>query len=659
MSYDIWDTVLRRTCHPDAIKLECARLLLRALGPSAKPHLKDPWIVLRTRQRVEAAIGAETRVKGLDDEYVLEDVLRRLLSEVARADCPIAPAVAERLIEIELELERQSIYLDPSIFSVMDADGADRRIYISDFYMPKPQLEQLLAAVGADRRFHGGYVSCDVSLNKRSGRLFPHVLQLEGVQAASLAHKGDNPYSDVEVPARLGIQVEHFEPPNEHSLRRKRETAFHERRAQVQGFKDEVGRLVKVHADAGDERTLLDVSTLLLGYATCIVEQVAALGVERVFFFTREGEFFSQLYDIARRHSPLRHLLPEPTLLEVSRVATFGPSLRDLSAQELMRLWNLYSSQTPRAFLRSLGLEDQVALNVLERHNLAPDESVQYPWQDAKFLAFLKDPDFADVASSELARRKQLLIDYCAAKGLTQDLASCVVVDIGWRGTIQDNLAEAFPSVQFHGIYLALDRVLNRQPANATKVAFGPDLNTGASNELGRLLRCVAPIEMLCNSPSGSVTGYHRDPLTGAVNATRLRDPHEDMVYQRFTGNLQRRVLEVLDQSLAANPHARVAADELLPHAMAAWSRLIYEPEKSFASAFFSLRHNESFGVGRFVDKQRRLPMLWPLKLLLSKGYSKSFVSALNELSWPHGYAVQAEDRYLIPVLKTFYPHRY
>ena len=74
-------------------------------------------------------------------------------------------------------------------------------------------------------------------------------------------------------------------------------------------------------------------------------------------------------------------------LIEVSRRSTFGPSLRTFEPGELMRLWSMYSTQSPRGLVASLGLDEEPARSVFANHGLDWDEPVRYPWQHTDFLA--------------------------------------------------------------------------------------------------------------------------------------------------------------------------------------------------------------------------------------------------------------------------------
>jgi hypothetical protein len=264
-----------------------------------------------------------------------------------------------------------------------------------------------------------------------------------------------------------------------------------------------------------------------------------------------------------------------------------------------MRLWTQYSVQSPGALFASLGIDTREFESQARKHGLEFDQVVEYPWQDGRMIAFLSDPEVRRRIERCLDEKRTRLLAYLNAAGLSDDDGRFGIVDIGWRGTIQDNLAHALPTATLRGYYLALNRFLNEQPSNVTKTAFGPDLNRGP--EYGHLLDFVAPVEMLCNSPNGSVTGYE----TGAdrVLANRHVDRVENEVYAAWSRHFQAGVLDAVafwSEFLRTNAYS---AAEIRPAALNIWSMIIQRPPRRLAQAYFCLKHNETFGVGGFVDK--------------------------------------------------------
>lgn len=84
-----------------------------------------------------------------------------------------------------------------------------RLYYISDMYLPKVQLDAMLAKCGYDF-FDGGFVSADYGVQKRSGKLFRLFLQKTQTQAKEVLFIGDNWRADVAGSALAGIRSWHL-----------------------------------------------------------------------------------------------------------------------------------------------------------------------------------------------------------------------------------------------------------------------------------------------------------------------------------------------------------------------------------------------------------------------------------------------------------------
>ena len=59
LSVDIWDTVLRRRCHPDEVKLFTARALWARRREDLRPRFGGAWSLVDARVRVESEIAQE------------------------------------------------------------------------------------------------------------------------------------------------------------------------------------------------------------------------------------------------------------------------------------------------------------------------------------------------------------------------------------------------------------------------------------------------------------------------------------------------------------------------------------------------------------------------------------------------------------------------
>lgn len=639
LSVDVWDTLLRRRCHPDGVKLHVCRYLRLRYAADLPSDRRDPWVLLRLRQQAEKELGEQSRARGLDDEYGHLDVYRHWLRLAGLDPFPGGEAALEpfltELEQTELAQEKYVSYVDPGIAQTLSRLSARRVLFLSDFYLPGRLVHELLAHHGIGHWVEDGLVSCDVGLNKRSGRLFRHLHSRFGAEPGRHVHVGDNAHADIKAARALGIEAVHYQPALEHENRRQREAMFRARgdalRQAVEASMPAAGGAPGAHPEAyayGRRCALL-----CIGFVWHVLENALTDRVERLYYFTREGEFFLAIHRRLAELDAFGLPLPPAQLLHVSRLATFAGSLREFSPTELMRLWNQYSVQSLSALCKSLGMEAEALAAAAARHGLDLTTPIRYPWQDARVLALFGEAAVRADGARQLANKRGDLLAYLCAAGLEDQPARIGIVDIGWRGTIQDNLAYTLPAVTWRGYYLALNRFLNPQPANAGKSAFGPNLNL--AEEAGHLLDFVAPVEMLCNSPNGSVTGY--EVTAAGVRPHRHVDDEENRIHEECVRAFQAGVLDAVPfWADFLRTHA-YSAEELRPLALEIWSGIIGEPPPFLASAYFRLNHNETFGMGGFSDK-RHLPgvaEVW--RALVSRRARERLHRFLRENGWVPG----------------------
>jgi FMN phosphatase YigB (HAD superfamily) len=641
LTVDVWDTLLRRRCHPDGVKLHVCRYLLLQWGDRLDPVCSDPWILLHLRQQAEKEIGDEMRARGFDDEYGHLDVYRRWLDLAGFEFGGQVPVVLEDLLleldRVEISQEKHVSYVDPSIGRTLRQLSVKRTLFLSDFYLPATAIKELLRHHGIDEIVSEGLVSCDIGYNKRSGRLYSHLREYFGVSADAHLHIGDNPWSDIKAARQAGINVMHFQPDEEHRRRLAREADFHDRQKALRNAIDALSQqTLPANVERQDYYQLgRECSPLLLGFVLMAMERAVSDKIESLYFFTREGEFLLEIYRRLADGDVLGFPPPRAELLMVSRLATFAGSLREFSTAELMRLWNQYSVQSLQALFKSLAMDPVGLASSAERHGLDLASPIRYPWQDSRVKAFFDDDDVRGRIEHHLLAKREELRAYLASAGIDEGSGRIGIVDIGWRGTIQDNLAYALPNLKVSGCYLGLNRFLNVQPENVWKNAYGPNLNQ--SETLGVLLDYVAPIEMLCNSPNGSVVG-HESTVHG-MKAIRHVDEDENRVHMEYIRHFQAGVLDSVPYwADLLRTHAYSSA-ELRPMSMEIWNRIIQSPPPFLTEAFFRLNHNEVFGVGGFLDKRRMIGIGDVLLAFVSREKRVRLYGYLSSSGWAPGLA--------------------
>ncbi|MGS0225014.1 hypothetical protein ACUOJE_24975, partial [Escherichia coli] len=97
-------------------------------------------------------------------------------------------------------------------------------------------------------------------------------------------------------------------------------------------------------------------------------------------------------------------------------------------------------------------------------------------------------------------------------------------------------------------------------------------------------------IEMITNSPSGSVTGYGLE--NGKIVAIRSVNDDENSAWHNFTKTFQEGILAGMESFSAAVLSYGITHDVVRGYALNIWDVLISGSNKSLTDAFNNLNHN-------------------------------------------------------------------
>ena len=336
-------------------------------------------------------------------------------------------------------------------------------------------------------------------------------------------------------------------------------------------------------------------------------------------FFAREGYFFeSILRELERREDIVVNFRYE--VIAISRKSTFLPSINENDELEWMRYSNQYGGQPLAAFFSALDITPEECEQLFgELPNLRLDESLIE--QDMACKQLFHSDLFKKIVGEKAATSRYALKAYLAEHGVADMDTEIAVVDIGWRGTIQDNLCYLYPHIKFVGYYFGLIPALNNQPKNAQKFGF---INRFHSRAM--LLKSHTQLEMLCSCEKGSVTGYR---ITNGKVELLVEDNSNDLYsWENYAKDFQRGVLEA---PYAGQINDRTIWKAILP--------MTLYPDEKMAEAFFEFRYSERFGLGKFMDMQEVNISEEVFNILpIRKSYFKDLRAALNKTMWPQGY---------------------
>ena len=297
-----------------------------------------------------------------------------------------------------------------------------------------------------------------------------------------------------------------------------------------------------------------------------------------------------------------------------------------------MRLWRLYSSQSFRAFTVSLNLDEEFVQGLAQEYHLNFDHVIPYPWKHPIFKKIVSDDRFQAHFKERLEEQQENVRSYLREKQFLADQGRLrLIVDVGWRGTIQDNLASIL-DLHLRGHFLALFKYLNPQPGNVTKIAWLADDNVETDKSM---VGDVAPFEMLFSSIGGSVIGYQR--TADGAKPLKVTYDGEERVLRNPIAFIQEGMLSAIPALCDYVRLHGLVAEDLRGVSRQIAVAIAARPPTFLADAFFTLEHNETFGTGKFESMGKKGDIALALDQKYGSRLHYELSSILAKTRWPEG----------------------
>ncbi|TXH71689.1 MAG: haloacid dehalogenase [Thiothrix sp.] len=440
VSLDIFDTLLARIDTPEQVQRSVCRKLAKRLGDTFK--VETIW---DARQASEQTLRQQAVVQGLDSECRFSELVPAWVERLLGAP---NPELVEFVIRTELELESLALYVKPEVIPFLQwlKRTNTRVLALSDMYLDGHYLGELLNKFELASYFDAVYVSADCLQCKYSGKLYQRVANEQNLEKSTWVHVGDNPSSDYQAACAQGLQGAWFyEKAELKRIDQQTLAAAMAARASIWSgryFFAVLQNRLQALTTEGDDfyfrygRDVLGAafSTFMLG----LQERLQRKPVEKVFFVARDGYLFQQMY----QH--LAEPKPEDAYLYLSRRVITAASTADglTQAQAQIAFYNP-KQQGLRSICKVYGLPEDGLQALANRHGFKDFAEPIQDWQDPRLLAFLADEEVQACIRPVGAQHRELLEKYLEQEGFFrhQHLA---LVDIGWNGTVQKFLKQAF-----------------------------------------------------------------------------------------------------------------------------------------------------------------------------------------------------------------------
>ncbi|EXI67263.1 MAG: putative hydrolase (HAD superfamily) [Candidatus Accumulibacter adjunctus] len=333
------------------------------------------------------------------------------------------------------------------------------------------------------------------------------------------------------------------------------------------------------------------------GWAHLLLRAARRRKLQRLFFVARDGYLLQQV-TVGLLKALGRDGEFDLAYLHLSRRATqlaANPTIDRAGVTEAMAIRARTPTVASLLAYHGMAVEEFAAL--LHGLGLAPELRVKSTDHGASLL---RHEAIRNLLATESGRQRQALLAYLEARGVLRDENSALI-DIGWRGSIQRNLARILTTNGHRRlppwIYLGLwrdDSDANRLPVNAEGLLG--DLRRG------RTLRESAPwqtaflLEAACRKDEGSVlrfvlsNGRGMPELAPSDSPARLAERQSEPLSEA----LRKGILDYIASSASAARWERLDDEVLRQEAQDQLLRLAFQPTAAEIALGEALVHTES-----------------------------------------------------------------
>ena len=429
---DFFGTIVQRNCSPEEIKSLWAKRLALDLE-----YIVDEEELLLLRKKSEQAVIYRTKSKEFNYLELTDEIYRRLVSINSQFESKYDMQNFYHIshsIEMQVELDSQS-YIQEIIELINAAylKGIQINI-ISDFYLGKEELKIFLEKDKIYKKIKNIFVSSDCRNSKYLGGLYEYVCKQIEFSVEQCIMIGDNPKSDVQNAELYGIKGFNVK--------------FVDEIKQKDILEEEFTRIAK--SQINKELGYSNYCYLLYLYIERLYKNLIREGIKDIYFLSREGEFLKKIFDLYVNKRNSKKI--NTHYLYVSRKATYPATLKSLD-EENFDLLRKYPKFSIKDFFENIGMQSAIS-----ELGLTDDETGQMItnfFDSPEFNNLCKRKKFKELYENSRLQYNNIFKKYCEQEGVISD---CIIAiaDVGWNGTMQDNLYNALGKFECVGLYIGL-----------------------------------------------------------------------------------------------------------------------------------------------------------------------------------------------------------
>lgn len=440
---DYFDTLVHRYCHPNAVKMLWAKEIA-CVYPKYSP---SDWLKIRTE--AERAVNKAHRFKH-ESSYgqFVDELYARIFCELPNVSFD---TFYKDCFECDVSAECKVQYLDRDMVSLLEkAKKEGKKVaVVTDFYLPKKAFEQFFQYLNLQKLVDAYFVSSDLDARKSDGSLYDYVLE-ELSCKGRCSMIGDNPISDYKVPKHKGIPAV-YRPCEINYMA-------------VPSLKNIEKNLVRIKRKTR-HKLFGGYAFLFYLFVEQLTQNIQKAGARDVFFLAREGQPLKEMTDWYFKTQNIKGI--NTHYLYASRTATLIAGCGKLEEEKFKQYFSQYPDVAPSDFLNSLGFNEEDVHFICEDAGVPAGEVVRNFSDSAQMEALRISEVFKKKYRERRQEQRKNFISYLDSFGVDYRKNGLFLVDVGWKGSIQDNIFNILDKeVTITGYYIGINGKTIIHPRN-------------------------------------------------------------------------------------------------------------------------------------------------------------------------------------------------
>ena len=609
--FDYFDTLVTRTVYPEYTKVLASTLLSRSLALDV-----DGETLYTLRRDLERQITKRNAEQTGELDFRLDRFAEAFLPVIRQHYSGggelSPPAFTKLVIDIEVAVEKAVQQLCPQVVHLVEQlrRKGISLVLASDFYLPGDAFGQLIEYHGIAGHFSEVFISADHGKTKGSGTLYTELVHRLQRRPEEILMIGDNPHADIKMAREAGLPTIQLSRPAQQQCYTRWRREAEDKTASTS------------HAFSGLTLPALvfpEMGISLWLFVHRLFNALRKQGASDVFFLSKEGEYLQKLFCVYQRQL-FNRVLIRPHYLLASRKSTFIASLRPLDDEDFHRLFDHYRDISIREFLLSLNLDEQLVATIIAELDINGDRRLQKTVEHTDFKALLRLPRFRQTYEHLRREQAENLQAYLDSFGVDFRDKGLFLVDVGWKGSIQDNIFHALAGkTTIHGYYIGSLNATERHERNLkTGLLFDNypedspflavynsnrslfEMILGASHGSADCYRLKSGEDGAGTAASGLMVYETRETKHGMLQVMVKDVPEERELFSSTIKPIQ----EQLYQLFCAMTRRYLRAQCRLPDNR--WfarqhARMVFLPTAAEITFFERLYHLENFGIFEFT----------------------------------------------------------